>query len=111
MEKPDIKTACLDAIRHWPSLRELAVFAIRGHGYGDTDGGFGVTYPGDLDDYARGVEGQLIPPGYISVYGFWGPPKGYEVFVPESEYLELLAQVLMAAGLISEAFQIRALER
>lgn len=108
-EKPDPKTACLDAIRHWSSLQALAEFAVSHHGYGNTDGGFGVLYPGDLDDYDREVEGQFIPPGYVQVYGFWGPPDGYELLVPEATYLSVLAQVLYQNGLTAEAERVQAL--
>ena len=44
-----------DAIRHWPSLTALAGFAAHRHGYGNTDGGFGVTYPGDEVPYPTSV--------------------------------------------------------
>jgi hypothetical protein len=108
-DAPDLETACRDAIRHWSSLQDLAEFASESHGYGDSDGGFGVTYPGDLDEYAREVEGQFIPPGYLTVYGFWGLPDGYEVLVPEKFYLSVLAKVLAEQGLSQESQQVQAL--
>jgi hypothetical protein len=108
-ETPDHETACRDAIRHWHSLPQLAEFAEQHHGYGNTDGGFGVTYPSDLDDYDREVEGQFIPPRYVEVYGFWGPPDGYEVFVPERLYLSVLARVLQQNGYTSEAQRVETL--
>lgn len=107
--KPDAETACRAAIRHWSSLQDLAAFAVGRHGYHNTDGGFGVTYPSDLDEYARYTEGQFIPPGYVVVGGFWGPPDGYEMFVAEAEYLSVLAGVLAEHGLDAEALQVRAL--
>ena len=79
------------AIWHWPSLDDLIRFAISRHGYGNTDGGFGVTYASDLDDYDREVDGIHIPEGYVEVYGYWGPPDGYEVQIPEWLYRNLLA--------------------
>jgi hypothetical protein len=111
VETPDPETAVRDAIRHWSRLPELAEFAARGHGYTDTDGGFGVTYSGDRDDYDREVDGYSIPPGYVEVCGFWGPPGGYRILVPESFYLEILAATLERAGLVTEAARVpRAME-
>ena len=90
-------------------MTELAEFAAHRHGYGNTDGGFVITYPGDLDDYDRAVDGIRIPEGFIRVYGFWGPPAGYEVLVSEFEYLNTLAAVLSAAGHLAEAARVRLL--
>ena len=47
--------AALTAIRHWSNKAELAQFALDRHGFGDTDGGFGITYPNDLDEYDKSV--------------------------------------------------------
>ncbi len=105
-EKPDAATACRGAITHWSSLRALATFALERHGYGDSNGGFGVTYPGDLDEFDREAEGRFIPEGFIVVYGFWGPPDGYEVFVAESYYLAMLARILAEAGFTTEAREV-----
>lgn len=96
------------SIRHWPRLAELATFAADRHGFGDTDGGFGITYPGDLDDFDRATERAEIPPGHVEVYGSWGPPDGYQILVPEALYLEVLAGILTVAGLDSEAARVRA---
>lgn len=109
MEPPAPEAAVRDAIRHWSSLTALAEFAIQRHGYGNTDGGFGVTYPGDLDEYDRVVDGANIPDGFVEVYGFWGPPDGYEILVAESLYLDTLAAVLLAAGHEAEAKRVRSL--
>jgi hypothetical protein len=108
MEPPDPESAASDAIRHWRRLSELAVFAARRHGYGDSDGGFGVTYPHDLDDFDR-ASGAHIPEGFVQVYGFWGPPSGYEILVAETVYLDALATALLVAGHTSEAEQVRSL--
>jgi hypothetical protein len=109
MAAPDAVTAALDAVRYWRPMTELARFAAERHGFGDTDGGFGVTYPDDLDEYDRAVEGTFIPPGFVRVYGFWGPPDGYERLVPEAVYLRVLADVLAGAGHMAEAAAVRAL--
>jgi hypothetical protein len=44
MNAPDSETAVRAAIHHWSRLTDLVEFAIRRHGFGDTDSGFGVTY-------------------------------------------------------------------
>jgi hypothetical protein len=106
---PTPEAAARDAIRHWKWQPQLAEFAAQRHGFADDDGGFGVIYPGDLDEYDRGVGGVHIPEGFVQVYGFWGPPDGYEVLVPEAVYLGQLAGVLSAAGHAAEAERIRSL--
>jgi hypothetical protein len=105
---PDPEAAVRTAIRHW-RLPELAEFAVLRHGFGDSDGGFGVTYPTDLAEYDREVEGRSIPSGHVAVYGFWGPPEGYRVIVPESTYLVILAEALAEAGLTAQSSRILAL--
>jgi hypothetical protein len=109
VDAPDPEGAARDAIRHWRRLPDLAGFAELGHGYGDSDGGFGVTYPGDLDGYDRLTLGDRIPAGYVRTYGFWGPPDRYAVLVPEADYLAALAGELAAAGHSAEAARVRAL--
>lgn len=89
-------------------MPDLAEYATNRHGFGDSNGGFGVTYPNDLDDQER-ASGLLIPEGFVLVYGFWGKPDGYEVLVPETVYLETLAGVLTLAGHLAEAAQVRTL--
>jgi hypothetical protein len=83
-------------------MPELVEFAVRRHGFGNTDGGFGITYPGDLDDFDHAL-GVCIPEGFLKVYAFWGPPEGYELVVPEFVYLTTLAEVLSEAGYTIEA--------
>ena len=97
------------AIRHWHNLADLAEFAVQRHGFGDTDGGFSVTYTEDLDEFDRVVGGAHIPNGHVRVYGFWGPPDGWEVNVPETQYLTVLADVLAENGLLQPAYRILAL--
>ena len=108
-EQIDQPSAVVASIRAWSRLSDLASFAVARHGFGDTDGGFGVTYPGDLDEYDRAVEGVNIPDGFVEVYGHWGPPGGYSLLIRESTYLEILAGVLVAKGLHSEAARVEAL--
>jgi attachment invasion locus protein len=109
VQAPQSEAAAREAIRHWSRLPQLAEFAGRRHGFGDSDGGFGVTYPGDLDEYARVMEGAHIPEGFVQVYGYWGLPDGYEVLVNELVYLDTLADALWAAGHLDEAAQVQAL--
>jgi hypothetical protein len=91
VQAPEPVDAARNAIRHWSRLPELAEFAARRHGFGDSDGGFGVTYSGDLDDFDR-ANGEFIPEGFVQVYGFWGPPDGYEMLeIAVSIVAELIA--------------------
>jgi hypothetical protein len=55
------------------------------------------------------VDGVRIPEGFVQVYGYWGPPDGYEVLVTELVYLTELAAVLSAKGHQPEADQVRML--
>ena len=102
MEIVQPEAAIRRAIGRWSRLSDLASFAAKRHGFGDSNGGFGVTYPGDVDP-------GDIPEGYVEVYGLWGPPEGYELLVLESQYLEVLTQMLAAAGHATEAKQVRLL--
>lgn len=94
MAPPEPEAAARDAIRHWSRLPELAQFAARRHGFGDSDGGFGVTDPDDLDEHDR-ASGDHIPTGFVRACGFRGPPDGCEVLVPEPVYLDTLAALLV----------------
>lgn len=102
--------AALTTIRHGAakaSPERLVRFALDRHGFGDSDGGFGITYPNDLDEYERVVERRSIPDGFVLAYGFWGPPDGYEVLVPEWLYRDVLAEVLECLGMWREASSVR----
>jgi hypothetical protein len=101
--------AALTAIRHLAcmSKERLVRCALDRHGYGDSNGGFGITYPGDLDEYDRKVLGRHIPDGFVLAYGFWGPPDGYELLVPEWLYRDVLAEVLECFGMWREAASVR----
>ena len=89
---------------------ELSQFALARHGFGNSDGGFGITYPSDLDDYDREVEGVAIPVGFVQVYGFWGPPDGYEFNIREFYYLAELIRILRNQGFESEAKGLEAFQ-
>jgi hypothetical protein len=102
--------AALTAIRHCAgkaSPERLVRFALDRHGFSDSDSGFGITYPGDLDEYARIVENRTITDGFVLAHGFWGPPDGYEVLVPEWLYRDVLAEVLECMGMWREAASVR----
>ena len=89
---------------------QLVQFAEQRHGWGDSNGGFGVTYPGDLDEYDKEVEKINIPDGYIEIYGFWGAKEGgYELVVKEYDYLDKLLQVLIDLKQFSLAERIKKL--
>ena len=85
--------AAIDAIRNWPNLSDLVAFAESRHGYENTDGYFGITYPGDLDDYERS-NGNSIPDGYVEANAWYGASDGETHKLLESDYLELLRQFL-----------------
>ena len=91
------------AIRAWPSLLELVEFAKKRHGYGNSDGGFSILYPGDLDEYDQEVEGIIIQSCQVQFYGFWGSTVGYEYNLPEAAYLQVLIGVLKFHDLENEA--------
>lgn len=91
------------------SIDQLAGFARERSGWGDSDGGFGVIYPKDLDEYQREVEKLCIPEGQVEVYGFWGPPNGYQFLAREAFYLEILAAMLESQGQRDTAREVRGL--
>ncbi|WP_136810751.1 hypothetical protein [Desulfosediminicola flagellatus] len=99
MLSADEKDKVVEVIGFWSDLSQLSEFAKKRHGYGNSDGGFGITYEHDLDDYDRDVEGSFIPKGHVEVYGYWGKPDGYEIHIKEHDYLLVLAEVLEKEGL------------
>ena len=109
MKVPEPDAAVRDAVCHWSSLPEVAGFAARRHGFGNSDGGFGVTCPGDLDEYDRVVDNVRIPDGFVQVHGFRGLPDGYGLLVPEAMYLDQLANALSATGQATAVAQVRSL--
>ncbi|GAB2827362.1 hypothetical protein GCM10027276_32870 [Comamonas piscis] len=109
-DAPEPLAACREVILEWSRLYQLAEFAELRHGYGNSDGGFGVIYPGDLDEYEIQVEGVNIPPGTLLVYGLaFGIPPGWEILVDESAYLGMLSSILKEHGLASEAGRVQLL--
>lgn len=98
-----------EIIEAWSFINDLPQYAKELHGYGDSNSGFGITYPSDLDEYQREVEGISIPEGMVQAYGCWGPPEGYEFLVAETEYLRVLAEVLFEKGLVDEAVSVKEL--
>ncbi len=90
----------------WADKPQLVGFAKKRHGFGNTDVGFGVSYPSDLDEFE---DDDLIPEGSVQIYGYWGPPEGYEVLVEETEYLQVLARVLSEGGFQAEATEVECL--
>jgi hypothetical protein len=110
VKAPEPDVACREVILSWSRLPELARFAQLRHGYENSDGGFGVTYPDDLDEFQRQVEGVQIPYGSLLVYGFANaPPYGYELLLREHYYLTVLADILSEAGHANEAATVRSL--
>jgi hypothetical protein len=105
-DRPELQCA-LGAMRVWSNSSQLAQFALRKVGYGNTDFGHGVTYPAELDECDREVEGRNIPDGYVQVYSFFGPPDGEQHCIPEAVYVEMLRQFLACRGLSAEAEQLR----
>lgn len=89
----------------WPSPKELVEFANACHGYCGDDGCYGVTYPSDLDGYAREVEGEFIPQGFVEILYWDGAHK--ELWIPEQEYLSALRQHLSSKGLGELASELR----
>ncbi len=55
---------------NWPSFEELVEYANKRHGYVGDDGYYGVTYPSDLDEYQKEIEGEFIPEGFVEVM-YW----------------------------------------
>ncbi|CAN7676727.1 hypothetical protein [Acidovorax sp. LjRoot117] len=98
-----------EVISHWRTPAELASFAAARHGFGDSNGGFGVIYPGDLDEYQREIENACIPEGQVEIYGYWALPGGYEFQVSERFYLSVLAGHLKTIGLSNGANDVSAL--
>lgn len=90
--------AALDAICHWRNPEELAAFALARHGYCDTDGFFGVTYPDDLDEYDRLISRENIPEGFVEIIAWYGEHHGPSHLLEEKVYLEILRQYLSLCG-------------
>lgn len=110
LDAPEPLAACREVILYWRQLFQLAEFAELRHGYGNSNGGFGVIYPEDLDEYEIQVERINIPPRTLLVYGFAiALPPGWEVLVEESVYLGVLSSILKEHGLAVEAGRVKLL--
>ena len=105
---PETIARVKEVIDAWSNPAEVAAFALKRRGFGDSNGGFGVVYPHGLDEYQREVEGMFIPDGHVELYGFWGPAHGgYEFLVAEKLYLAILADYLQSLGRVDEADSLR----
>lgn len=102
------RKAAIDAMRHWRSSEELVAFAEARHGYTDTDGFFGISYPSDLDESDR-ANGDSIPDGIVEAIAWYGAHEGPRNQLPEEEYLELLMQFLLLNRHADLAIRIRKL--
>ena len=80
----------------WPSPNELVEYAKKRHGYMGDDGYYGVTYPGDLDEYQRDVEGEYIQEGFVEV-SFWDGSFN-SIKLSEEKYLAALKAYLINCG-------------
>ena len=100
------------AITSLPNLAGLADLACRREGFTDGEPGAGVAYHHEIERLAQTddmAEGDNIPVGHVQIFFGWGPPDGYELVVPEHEYLETLASVLAWAGYNAEAGRVKSL--
>lgn len=93
------------------SFGQLTDFALAGHGFGESNGGFGIHYKKD-------IEGELdnvfeLQDDEIEVYLLFGSQsrlKGEEFILKLNDYLELLSQILLAHELEPRARAIKALQ-
>jgi hypothetical protein len=89
---------------------DLARLAEKRSGYCNSNGGHGVSYPHELDEYQRVTEGTDIPEEHVLMFGrggFPGGDPGYEFYVPESRYLEVLARILEQRGFKEKSDLVR----
>lgn len=112
MDLHEQSTACRKAISEWNDLTQLTEFAMRRHGYCNSNNATGVTYPGDVDEYQVEVEVVSVPAGWVQVFVFQDPllsEMGYEMLVPEHVYLSALADALKEANCWIKAYKMRRL--
>jgi hypothetical protein len=81
---------------NWPSDEKLVEYAIKGHCFGGDDGYYGVTYPSDLDEYQRVVDGEFIEIGFVEL-SFWDG-SFQTLHVTEVDYLTALQEHLENGG-------------
>jgi hypothetical protein len=101
-----VHKAAVDAMRHWHNIEDLPRFANDRHGYGDSDGYFGITYPSDLDEFDIS-QGESIAEGHVVASASYGDPHAKAFSLPESEYIQLLGQYLELSGKPELAKQVR----
>lgn len=89
----------------WPKPDELVQYANARHGYGGDDGYYGITYPSDLDEYQRVVEGEYIPAGAVQVHYWDGTFR--DLLLYEQEYLQALRVHLLSIGRAKLATELR----
>jgi len=89
----------------FPTDEQLVRFANDRHGFGGDDGGYGVTYPSDLDAYEREVEQQFIPEGSIEIYCSAYTDK--DIIITEKQYLAALKQYLDATSQHDLAYELK----
>ena len=83
------------------SAGHVVMAAKAHHGIASDNSGCGVNYYDRTDP-----DSPRNRPGQVRLYSFWGPPKGYEAFTSEDEYLRVLADTLRARGWKDAAEQI-----
>jgi hypothetical protein len=101
-----------EIISSWPSMPQLAQFAAVRQGFCNSDGGHGLQYPEDLDDYEGEVEKTAIPDGYVLLFGrknFTNKSAGFEFKIAETLYLGILSQMLSQSQFHREAEAVRQL--
>jgi hypothetical protein len=90
----ELTIACT-VIQVFHSLEQAADFALNRHGMHNTDIMAGVTYPCELCE-SEEIRGAGIPEGFLEIYicGF-SSEQEESYCIMESEYLELLRQILV----------------
>ena len=81
-----------EIISSWRSMPQLAEFAAVRQGFCNSDGGHGLQYPEDLDEYEREVEKIAIPDGHVLLFGrknFPNESAGFEFKISETLYLTI----------------------
>lgn len=86
------------------SAQEIMNCANNRYSYMGDNGYYGVTYPEDLDEYQREVEGKFIPNGYVEI-AYWDGDF-QEIKVLEKEYLDELRVYLEQSGQFKLALKL-----
>jgi hypothetical protein len=101
-----------EIISSWRSMPQLAEFAAVRQGFCNSDGGHGLQYPEDLDEYEREIEKTAIPDGHVLLFGrknFPNKSAGFEFEISETLYLTILSQMLSNSQFHREAEAVRQL--